>query len=55
MSDCKINFTLQKKLPMDKTPAKLFINYGTPIIIFFFLSLFYFVPGCAGGKENQPA
>jgi hypothetical protein len=39
---------------MDKTPAKLFINYGTPIIIFFFLSLFYFVPDVLQGKKiNQ--
>ena len=39
---------------MNKTPAKLFINYGTPIIIFFFLSLFYFVPDVLEGKKiNQ--
>jgi hypothetical protein len=45
---------LQKILPMNKTPAKLFINYGTPIIIFFFLSLFYFVPDILEGKKiNQ--
>jgi hypothetical protein len=54
LSGFKINFTLQKKHPMDKTPAKLFINYGTPIIIFFFLSLFYFVPDVLEGKKiNQ--
>jgi len=39
---------------MNKTTAKLFINYGTPIIIFFFLSLFYFVPDIMQGKKiNQ--
>jgi hypothetical protein len=51
LSDYKINFTLQKKRLMDKSMGKLFVNYGVPVVLFFFLSLFYFIPDVLEGKK----
>jgi|WetSurSiteA1Bulk_404760.scaffolds.fasta_scaffold01443_3 hypothetical protein len=51
LNDCKFNFTLHKKAVMNRSALKIILQYGAPVIIFFFLSLAYFIPDVLEGKK----